>query len=971
MRSKISAEDAPKCELVHTWGIKPGQFYARCEGRLTMDDPRRRLDRAVWFFVLSAAACLASGTASAQTTNYLMVQLFDVCTGTSPTATGCAPYNMTSTVGNVSCTGGTGGVASTTLTITSCSSGTLHTADTLSGAGIASNTIITAGPSAGGAGTYTLNQQANVPTGTTITAMGPVGFWANPTTGTAYPATGGVDVTQAMLQQIGVNLVYINGAGTTTTIPTQIAGNTTLGVTQNTNTVATCTGSITGLVLTIPSACSGTPGIVSVNDSLSGTGIAANTIVTRLGPGTNGGAGTYAVNISQTVTSTTITVQTTTYTSQDLLNLEQANETLYPVMTGTIRLYNVTKLNPPSQQAGSQLYDLSIIGPISFDDGGEYGLVSIAGNAFYPPQFVPVQTDIFFHAFGHSAFSWDHDIFGAGQYNAFNETTNPNGGVWLSTPSTQLPTNPLPLECDPSYSACKADAMSPGSLSRTEASLQCVLASFSGEGTPTPAACFTAKTVGGVTTYTQQAGLYSQNAPAAQVSTCADDGNANLQTSQERQAQASSLLGHPSPPASCVDPPPSLKSGLLHPIPHETTKAQAGTGGSSADAVTFDVSGPTRGRPGETLLAWVLVLPQEQTFAGPSRFRIVAQSREDLVEGVHYYPGGEHDPPARNIAYRADGGNNPDSASAGRAIETAAYSACAAAAAECLMVKFEPPGLGASDSISFSKNILSGGAAITNDNLCKAKITYVFSDGYVTTSNFGPCPAKSLPLTASSWRPDPTVSPQIVKTSIVLAQASPPSLSSSSLTFADANPATQFQPSQSCPYTGPPINQNVNVATGQNCVFTCPSPSSINGNVTITGGSVTSSCEINGNVTISDGGSFWSDSVNEGNVTDNSGTLVLASGASVSGNVNINQAISFAIGSDVRIQGNLGITQLPANLPPASSVCGTTVIGHLTAQNNAGPLQIGGATSSCPNNTYSQLTCQNNTDPIMPNQCSQ
>ncbi len=82
--------------------------------------------------------------------------------------------------------------------------------------------------------------------------MGPVGFWANPTTGTAYPATEGGDVTQAMLQQIGVNLVYINGAGTTTTIPTRIAGNTTLGVTQNTNTVATCTGSITGLVLTIP-----------------------------------------------------------------------------------------------------------------------------------------------------------------------------------------------------------------------------------------------------------------------------------------------------------------------------------------------------------------------------------------------------------------------------------------------------------------------------------------------------------------------------------------------------------------------------------------------------------------------------------------------------------------------------------------------------------------------------------------------
>ena len=64
------------------------------------------------------------------------------------------------------------------------------------------------------------------------------------------------------------------------------------------------------------------------------------------------------------------------------------------------------------------------------------------------------------------------------------------------------------------------------------------------------------------------------------------------------------------------------------------------------------------------------------------------------------------------------------------------------------MVKFEPPGLGAHDSISFSNGILKsilfskgilsgGGAPITNDDLCKAKITYMFSDGYATTSNFG------------------------------------------------------------------------------------------------------------------------------------------------------------------------------------------------------------------------------------------
>ena len=100
------------------------------------------------------------------------------------------------------------------------------------------------------------------------------------------------------------------------------------------------------------------------------------------------------------------------------------------------------------------------------------------------------------------------------------------------------------------------------------------------------------------------------------------------------------------------------------------------------------------------------------------------------------------------------------------------------------MVKFREPGLGAHDSISFSEGILKsilfskgvlsdGGAPITNDDLCKAKITYMFSDGFTTTSNFGHCPAVSLPLIASSWRPDPHVAPHIIKpnkTNLLLAQ---------------------------------------------------------------------------------------------------------------------------------------------------------------------------------------------------------
>jgi hypothetical protein len=214
------------------------------------------------------------------------------------------------------------------------------------------------------------------------------------------------------------------------------------------------------------------------------------------------------------------------------------------------------------------------------------------------------------------------------------------------------------------------------------------------------------------------------------------------------------------------NPNPNPNSAFLNGIPHETTQAQLGTSGDTAGRAVFDLSGPAGGKPGETLVAWVLTLPEQQTFAGHDRFEIVSQSRKNLIKGVHYYPEVETHPLLRNIAYGPGAGNNPGNPSVG----TAADGPCASAAAECLMVEFQPPGLGANDSISFSKSILSGGAPIAKDDLCKAKITYVFSDGYATTSNLRPCPAASLPLIASSWRPDPRVSPHKVKTDMLLAQ---------------------------------------------------------------------------------------------------------------------------------------------------------------------------------------------------------
>lgn len=58
-----------------------------------------------------------------------------------------------------------------------------------------------------------------------------------------------------------------------------------------------------GTVLTVSAVTQGT---LAVGQAITGTGISAGTVITALGTGT-GGTGTYTVNVSQEVTSTTIT----------------------------------------------------------------------------------------------------------------------------------------------------------------------------------------------------------------------------------------------------------------------------------------------------------------------------------------------------------------------------------------------------------------------------------------------------------------------------------------------------------------------------------------------------------------------------------------------------------------------------------------------------------------------------------------
>jgi hypothetical protein len=1017
---------------------------------------KRRPGRIVWFFLLSAAACLASSAAQAAcpvldtltgASCYILVQPIDVC---SSTGQFCAPFNTNSSIGS--------------------------------------------------------------PTTQSQTGTNRIGFF-DPS---------GKDVTRALLNQIGIDLVYntlpIGLTGGANIVQYNSPNNPATGTTFQTLNVtqgATCTGSIpkSSTTLTITSCSSGLP---SVGDTLSGTNIATGTSITKLGTVMSGGAGTYTVSTAPSrAVSTTITFTSSKFQSQDFLTLSfqpQINQgtqtaspnTVFPnaplgVPSTVYNVFFVNTLNPPASQAGGQLN--------GFTYKGNNGTV-IGANTFFPPAGVPLPIDVLGHELSHGL-GTDHNDLAAGPW---AKATGASGSyVAPAGVLAPIPTNPLVGECDPSYPACAANLMTAGNI-RTEPLLQCVLAPSLSLGGVPPAACL--KTAGGTTT--QLPGLYAGTADQLTLES-QETPNANpitLPMSQQSQVLTSTLLHNP------------MTTGFLHPIPRETTKALAATGDGSIDRVTFDLTRPVGGTPGETLVAWVLTLAQGQTFAGPGQFDILAQSWKDLVQSVDYYPDAENNRHIRNIAYRPGTENNSDNPS----IRAADPSPCASAGAECLMVNFQPPGLGTHDTITFSEIILSGGVPIANEDLCKAKVTYIFSDGYATTVDFGPCPAKSSALIASSWLPDLTVPPRIVKSDVLLAQASSgtgqvigaayldntscsgnatiaclhglhvspdvtfsvPSpnntactgdfagdtlcfnsnaadngytlggflatggatvLSGSAAALAhdlnntvfeftgsvtvtagqtfqaghddglqlqignilviDAPNPTAFTttpatypstaPSGTFPFDlvygeccGPPAVLGISLplqsqlACNQDpmnpgqCQFTqqltglsdgsifevlqpgqsCGGSVSIQGNVIVAANQncvFKSPCSIQGSVTIN-GGSFWADCPVQGPVTENGGSLVLAGNANVQGKVSISNASSFTLGPGVLLQSDLVINGVTSQ-PQPGTVCGTTVQGSVQVTNNLSPIQIGekAGQTNCPGNKIEKnLVCTGN-----------
>lgn len=549
-----------------------------------MGDRDRHAGGTVRLFLLSAAACLASGVALAQSvpvvTHYVVVQPIDVC---SNTGTGCAPFNTTSATGKPT----------------------------------------------------NQNQTTN-----------PIGFVVNPTTGASNPATGGVNITRALLNQIGVDATFNN--------------------------------------------------IVQYNSPLKANGTTYQTL-----------------NVAQT----TNAAGTVIFQSQDFLTLSQQ-----PGISGNpppatlptaplaaqptvINMFFVTKLNPPPQQAGGQLYDFSWI-----NNNG----IAIGGNTFFPPFPLTPRIDTLAHGIGHDL-GLDHTTFGAGPYDPYNSVTNPDGGVL-----PPIPASPFVGECDPSYPACMANLMTTGSL-RTEPTIGCVLAT-----PPLPAGCSGKPSVA--------------NKMADQVAT---------------EAQQGPLL--PVPQQAEV-----LMSGFLNPIPQSTTTASDPPNSST---ITFNVTGAANGRPNETLLAWVLMLPSGLQFN--RQFHVISESRQNLLQDADFpHPDSDN--------------NNTGVYNLGPV-----YNECASASAQCLIMEFNFPGAGTKDNIKFSKGFTT---AVTNANLCGADITLIFSDGYSTTSALGPCPGGIAPatLTASSQSPDLTapLPPQIVN------QTAFTGATAGSLPCAGGNPAS-------------------------------------------------------------------------------------------------------------------------------------------------------------------------------------
>jgi hypothetical protein len=147
----------------------------------------------------------------------------------------------------------------------------------------------------------------------------------------------------------------------------------------------------------------------------------------------------------------------------------------------------------------------------------------------------------------------------------------------------------------------------------------------------------------------------------------------------------------------------------------------------------------------ETLLAYIVMVAQppsgspQFTFSS-NPFKILKESRTNLLQDF------DEQPLDSDVPYP-----------------------CAAADVLCGEVEFnrnKGQGFGPNDFMQFSLNIQKGSTPATLADLCGAKVAFLYSSGYASTSVLGPTPCSgSSSLTATSLSQDPMTPPQVVTVS--------------------------------------------------------------------------------------------------------------------------------------------------------------------------------------------------------------
>jgi hypothetical protein len=347
-------------------------------------------------------------------------KFFAVCSGSTPTSTS---FNGT--------------IASDVLTVISVNSGIISNGQCLFCSGIATGTTILGQLSGttGGVGTYRISVTNTIASSTAMITVSPAASFTGTISTTTLTVTsvnsGIIAVGQPIIGVGIVNGIRISALGTGT------GGTGTYTLSASNATISTAismtsmpassafTGSISGITLTVTVAP--TTGIIAIGQPLFGTGVAFGTIiVSGTGLTGTGGAGTYAVNISQTVASTAT------------MTTSSATKSYNGYITGTILTLATIITGAP--QIGDYIYGTNVLAG-TYITGNNGGVAGTNGSSYTVNQSQTVaQTSMTSSAVTGSLIVYAR---GASKYYiTTNGTVNTNGTSNYTTVSSNIGTFP-------------------------------------------------------------------------------------------------------------------------------------------------------------------------------------------------------------------------------------------------------------------------------------------------------------------------------------------------------------------------------------------------------------------------------------------------------------------------------------------------------------------------------------------------